>query len=268
VENERSHASGFSAIGVTAAFSVFVLVAAVGWEIRQMVQGSGTVSYVATHKAEEHPSIATDNPSTSSLESATTTLSLDDFSPIGVAVLDELVTKYTTLQNQGLYTEEIGEKVAEKMATTLKPSVSYTARTSSDINTDSDTSYSRMLKYRADLRDSLAPLLKNTQPEYEIFAYYVDTHDAVYLERLKEVAGHYREAVSATARVVAPQDAVREHVAILNAMEQFAATLDAMAVNATDPFASVVLLRSYNAAEADMLFSFKALASYAKNKSS
>ncbi|MEK7134067.1 MAG: hypothetical protein AAB804_03275 [Patescibacteria group bacterium] len=267
MENERSHTSGFSAIGITAAISVFVLVAAFGWEIRQTMQGTDTPTPYAESEPEKNPAI-TDTATIPAMgDTEAIAPSPDGFSSLGIAVVDELITKYASLQDQGLYTEEIGQKVAEKMAATLKPAVSYDPHAVTDILTDTDTSYDRMLQYRSDLRGSLAPLLKNTQPEFEIFAYYVDTKDEKYLTLLKEVAQNYRDAASRTARVIVPHDAVREHVAILNAMEQFAAMLDAMVANAADPFASVALLRTYNQAEADMLLSFKALTVYYKQKS-
>lgn len=246
-----------------------MLIAAIGWEIRQMTRGTdSTISYSYVASDIERSADAGINSISAPLttDEDAPAPELEDFSPIGIAVLDGLVTKYNALQDQGMYTEEVGKKVAEKMASALKPTVPYTAHTSADIKTDSDTSYDRILQYRADLRDSLLSLLKNTQPEFEIFAYYVDTRDTKYLERLKEVAGDYRDAASKSAGVVVPQDAVEEHLAILNAMEHFAAMLDAMAANATDPFASVALLRTYNQAEADMLLSFQALTVYYKQK--
>lgn len=267
MENERSHTSGFSAIGITAAVSVFVLAVAIGLEIKQAVgEKNAAVSYVANETQQTSKTGGDASADTSDI--ARIFAPQTQLSPMGAAVMDELVTKYSSLQDQGLYTEEVGQKVAEKMAVSLKPTASYDPYTLSDIHVDTDTSHERMLKYRVDLQGSLAPLLKNTQAEFEIFAYYVDTKDVKYLTQLKEVSQNYRDAVSKTLRVSVPRDATNEHLAILNAMEQFAATLDAMIANAADPFASVALLRTYNQAEADMLSSFKSLAVYYKQKNS
>lgn len=262
VEKERSYASGFSAIGVTAMLSVFILVSATGWQIRETVTDKNVqTSYVATDTAKDAR--------TAGVSATSPALSLPNTgeSELGVSILDELVSKYISLQEGGVYTEEAGQKVAEQMAATLKPEVAYTPYTASDIATDPDTTYARMLTYRRDLQSSLTPLLKSTQPEFEIFAYYIDTKDEKYLLRLREVAQDYRDAVSASARIRVPKDAVAEHIAILNALEQFAATLDAMTANASDPFASVALLRTYNEAEAEVFSSFNALAIYYKQKS-
>ncbi len=261
VEKERSYVSGFSAIGVTAALAVLILVTTVGWQIWQTIrEKDAKTSYVATDtQTTEEATASNDNPLVTASSATGTTV-------LGASILADIVSRYASLQQQGIYTHDVGQQVAEKMAATLKPEVSYTQYGVADIKTNTDTSKEGALAYRQALQLSLMPLLKNTQPEFEIFAYYIDTKDEVYLTRLKEIARDYRAAASATALVVVPKDAAPEHVAILNAMQQFAATLDAMAENATDPFASAALLRTYNQAEADMLTSFKSLALYYQQK--
>ncbi len=261
VEKERSYVSGFSVIGVTAAFAVLILLTTTGWQIQQTIrEKNAQTSYVAADTQTAREATAND-------AKPFATASLDpNNSVLGASILADIVSRYTSLQQQGIYTHEAGQQVAEKMAATLKPEVSYTQYGAADIKTGTDTSREGAIAYRRALQISLMPLLKNTQPEFEIFAYYIDTKDEAYLARLKEVARDYRAAASSTALVVVPKDAVPEHVAILNAMQQFAATLDAMAENATDPFASAALLRTYNQAEADMLTSFKSLALYYQQK--
>lgn len=259
VEKERSYVGGFSAIKVTAAISVFVLAAA-GWHIRQATNPEdANAAYIASAQSDADTSASGEFSSAASSSSASG-------SALGAAVLDEIVSRYVSLQQQGIYTPEVGQKVAEKMAATLKPEIPYKQYSAADIRTDPDTTLARALAYRGDLQESLKPLLKNTQPEFEIFALYIDTKDEQHLTRLRAIAHDYRDAARASALVVAPADAVEQHVAILNAMEEFAAMLDAMATNASDPLASVVLLRTYNQAEADMLLSFKALALYYTQK--
>jgi len=63
-----------------------------------------------------------------------------------------------------------------------------------------------------------------------------------------------------------PSDAVAVQVGMLNAMEEFSATLDQMATHAQDPFASAALLENYNAAENDVISAFNDLATYSKSK--
>jgi len=252
---------GFSPIFITAAISIAALLAVAGWQIdASLRERSAATSYVAETNASSTSLLDTSASSILSSDPSTT--------PLGSAVFDELVAQYLSLQDGGLYTPETGERAAEKMAEELKVPISYRAYTAADISTDPDSSYVRMLAYRGELQESLAPLLRNTQAEYEIFAYYVNTKDKTYLEKLQRAAQNYRAAAGATALVVPPQDAFGQHLGILNAMGEFAATLDALVANADDPFAAVVLLRTYNEAEARVLASFQALAKYYREKQS
>ncbi len=256
--------NGFSHIFVTAAVSLVALVAVVGWQISNVIREHGdATSYVAAAEPKESD-ISNENPLAGSTlfstESGTT--------PIGSAVLDGLVAKYFALQEQGLYTPEVAAKTAEKMAEGLVAPAEHRTYTAADISTAADTSYARMIAYRNDLQVSLAPLLKNTEPEYELFAYYVSTKDKKHLEKLQTAAQNYRAAAQATARVVPPKDALSHHLGILNSLEEFAAALDALIANAEDPFAAVVVLRSYNQAETGVLTSFASLAKYYREKRS
>lgn len=256
----RSRDEGFSPIFITAAISVIAVVCVIGWEVGRSISAehSPSPSYSYTSSAQVSASTGTDATGIST--------STDPLSQIGPSIMNSLATSYVQMQQNGTYSSENAEAAGKSLAPYLTAGVSYPAFTATDISTDSDTSYTRMMKYRADLRTSLAPLLNNTEPEFEIFAYYVDTHDASYLRKLQQVADDFRAAASSTALVVAPADAVNYHVAILNAMEEFAATLDAMATHADDPFASVALLSGYNKAESDMLASFNSLTIYYKSK--
>ena len=63
-----------------------------------------------------------------------------------------------------------------------------------------------------------------------------------------------------------PTGQILRHIAILNAMQEFAATLDALAAHADDPLASVALLRTYNESESAVLYSFNDLGTYYRSK--
>ena len=254
---DRAGAKGFSPIFITAALSVLVLALVAGWEVNQSVHAKNTD---VTGSTQNSPLSATVS------NTVSTATSSDPISAIGGVILDQLEGAYQQMQASGTYSTSTAQSAAESLAPYVVAPVSYPTFSAADIHTDPNISSARMLTYRSDLRDSFAPLLKNTQPEYEIFAYYVDTKDASYLTKLRSVAQNYRDAANLTAKVVTPADAVTYQVGILNAMEEFAATLDAMANHADDPFASVALLRTYNQAESDMLTSFNALIAYEKQK--
>lgn len=190
----------------------------------------------------------------------------DPISMIGPYVAAQLIGEYAGLKEQGRNTPENMQAAAESIARNVRASVSYKTYAVADISTDTDTSYERMLTYRADMRTALEPLFMDTGPEFEVFAHYVETSDPVYLEQLTDAAEHYRAAAENAAKIVVPKDAVNYHRAILNALQEFAATLDAMSEHADDPMASVALLRTYNTAELNMLNSFNDLPSYYRQK--
>ncbi len=260
---------------MTAALSVLVLLAVVGWEVDRSLTAS-KANTAAPALATE--SIASSAPTgysaptpvsaaaSSMFDAAAQASSTDPLSQIGPAVMQQLESAYARMQTVGGYSTATAQQVSASLAPYVAAGVSYPSFTASTIKTDSNTSYTRMLRYRADLRVSLAPLMKNSEPEYQIFGDYVMTKDPAYLVKLRHVADLYRQAASSTALVVVPQDAVSYHIAILNAMEEFAATLDALAAHANDPFASAALLSGYNQAEQDMLTSFNNLTLYYKSK--
>lgn len=190
----------------------------------------------------------------------------DGISNIADNVMGALVGSYVTLAENGSYTPEEGEKIAEDIAASLKASVSYPIYSQIDIKTDTDTSYERMLTYRNDLRIALEPLLKNPGYELSLFANYIESRDARYLEQLRETATNYRLAIESAGNVVVPEDAASQHVGILNALSEFGAIVGRLSKHADDAFASAALLRTYNDSEANLVISFDSLASYYKSK--
>ena len=192
----------------------------------------------------------------------------DGLSNIAGNVTGVLLESYATLAENGAYAPEAGERIAGDVAESLRAHVSYKTYAAGDVTTTSDTSYGRMLAYRGDMQVALGPLLKNTEYELNMFARYIDTGDAEYLARLERTVENYRAAVENAAQLTVPADAVVHHIRVLNALSEFAATLDGLKDNADDPFASVALLRTYNAAEQQVYLSFDALARYARNKQS
>jgi hypothetical protein len=268
---ERSilrYTKGFSPIFITAALSVLAFLAIAGWEITRTTQAHNTNPPLVSDVSGTPFSASSISAllATSTDPAAAGATSTDSLSTLGNAVMDQLAGAYTQMQRSGTYSSSTAAAAGNSLAPYLAAGVSYQTFSASQLKVDSDISYARMLQYRSDLRAAFAPLLQNTEPEYEIFAYYVNTKDVSYLAKLKTVAGSYREAANLTAKVVVPQDALEVHIGILNAMEEFASTLDAMAAHANDPFASAALLSGYNRAESDMLSSFNALTIYYKGK--
>lgn len=181
---------------------------------------------------------------------------------LGPQVIGTVAAQYAALQEKGAYTPETGAAVASQLAASITAPVSYKTYSISDITTTNDGSRARIQQYQADLRAALAPLAKNTTPEIAIFAAYVQTTDTKYLDQLHAVTQAYTDATLAGARVVVPREAIAQHIAILNAMGKFSATLKALAENASEPITTVALLQTYNDAERDMVISFNSFASY------
>lgn len=181
--------------------------------------------------------------------------------PLGDAILGQFVTRYTTLAARGADADDLA-----RTATDIVPRIPATSHDAALIPADPDTSLARVLAYRTALRDALAPLLNNTEPELDIYAQWIDTGDRKHLDRLDAIANDYEKAVAQAKVVRTPADAVHLQAGILDAMSEFSLALRALARNAEDPIASLTLLRTYNAAEQKMFTAFNALGIYAAQK--
>ena len=259
----------FSPIVIAAAFSVVILIAAIGWQATRSVGTTNTGAFAAPGKVyavQNEDAYQGAWMDAVGGEGSAALSGPNDFSQTQYDVFGELLGTYVALKTSGAYTEEKGADVANRIAEATVAAVTYTAVTKSDIKTDPDVSYNRMLAYRTDLQTALAPLLLNSESELGIFNDYVQTRDKHYLTVLGEVAGRYHKTVSLLTAVTAPQDALDYHLGITNSLLAFATTLDALIKNADDPMATLALLRTYNSAEENVYTSFNSLASYQKRK--
>lgn len=239
-----------------AGIAVISLFGAIGWSVTHPV----TDTYTTPPAKEPSPSLAISTADEKNLvrpveDTATST------TPLGDAIAARFGMEYASLASKKAINAASVTEAAD-----IRPIISYTTYTDADILSDQDTSLSRVLTYRAELRVALEPLIQNTTPELDIYAQYVETRDPAYLSQLHAIAKNYRAAGNAAAHIRVPADAVHLHVGILNAMSSFAAALDALANNANDPVGSVALLRTYNTAENAMLTSFDSLGRYAAAK--
>ena len=186
--------------------------------------------------------------------------------PLGAQILEKMSSAYSDATQNGPLTDESAQQAAQSVIKDTQPTISYQHFSASDLQTTNDISKDSAMAYRAALQVSLKPLLSIPEAEFATYGRYVQTKDPTYLTQLQNDADIYRSAIAATAQVTVPEDAVPQQIAILNAMGEFASTLDALVQSAQDPLASAVLLTSYNQAEDDMLGSFNSLASYYKSK--
>jgi hypothetical protein len=259
---------------VAAALSVVTLSGVAVWKAVSFTQSNAQAgTYVAATPEQNTPVDAGWQQEMVLLGLATTTApaatsASDTIAMIGPMVAAQLAGRYAGIQDSGSYSQNTLDSAAQNVAGNVRASISYKTYAIAEIKTDADTSYARMLAYRADLQAALAPLLDNPNPELELFARYMESGDSSYLTQLQNAAKNYRAAIANTAAVTVPKDAVNYHRSVLNAMGQFAATVDAPSTHGEDPLASAALLRTFNTSEQDMYFAFNALAGYYSQKKS
>lgn len=271
VNREHSDASVFSPMKAVAAISLLALGGAIVWVIKSPSIGQTVASQQeVSQTADVDQALQQWIDSMHAIASGTAMIvssSTDPISNVSNQTIASLVGAYAGLQQQGVYSTDTAAQIAATIATNAKAPVVFKVFTAAEIKTDPDTSYARMLTYRADIQKTLKPLRAVKQPEFELFAKYVDTNDATYLNQLSQEAQDYQQAASSTALISVPKDLVTYHVDILNALEEFAAVLNALVAHANDPIASSLLLQNYNNAESHMFTAFNAITQYEKSKS-
>lgn len=270
----RQFIGGFSPLTISAALSVAALLCVTGYRVEQLFVShdadQGVIASATTSSGQNDTITDTTDdvngfgPDTS----GTNATSSNDIDRLAPNVVGQLATHYMVMQQEGTYTADAGAQVATAMAPSVKVDVPFTTYSITDIKSSPDTSYASMMKYRSNLQISLAPLLKNSIPEITIFGMYTDTKDTKYLTQLNGIAQNYRDAANATAKIVVPVDAAPYQLDILNAMQEFASTLNELTSHVDDPITTAALLRSYNQAEQDMLTSFNSLTTYYASKHS
>jgi hypothetical protein len=260
VDTAQTGLFGISHARVTAYAAVLLLCGVVGWQA--IAQPSAVVQNETTPST-ENVQIAEDY--LASLASTTQTAGYGNITPLGASIFAQALIAYDKALETSSSTD-VGLAAVQAYGTSVRPSVDYKSYAAGDILTTADTSKDRVLAYRADLRTALEPLLENKEYELDIYAQYVDTKDAKYLAGLHSAAQNYRIAVSKTEKVVAPVDASVYHASILSSLSKFASTLEALADNANDPFASAALLRTFLDAQDGVIASFNSIGKYATSK--
>lgn len=247
-------------IKVTAAVAIAALVGVGIWEGWQLAAQKNTAGTFVASSAQNTGA------QDAAVAEATSTGNADPITQTSQSALGEIIGAYEGLEQSGNYSTSTATQVGATIGLGLSAPVSYPTLSISDIQTSSDTSYQAMLAYRAALQTSLKPLLQNTQPEYALFAMYVQTQDQSYLNQLTHYAQTYRAVASSTATIVVPQDAAQVQLNLINSMNEFASVLDALVAHANDPVASSVLLENYTQAQNDVLNAFQALTTYEQSK--
>ncbi len=186
----------------------------------------------------------------------------DPLTALANQVAGALYGGYLSLKQNGEYSSARAATLGTNIATNLQAPDTFVPHTVDDLTIDEDTTEARILKYRADLRVALAPMVTDDPPEIEYFASYVVTKDPSWITKLSDAAARYAAAEKNMLTVSVPKDGVPEHLRALNALGAYASTLNRMPPYMNDTFASLALLKTLNADEEDMLRSFDALAQY------
>ena len=268
---------GTSPILITAALSIAVLFAAVGMHLAHgreeiLVDAAEMVpvesrAYLEIEDANgngipdwqdelQHSGIAI---STSTEEVATST---DPVADMGQYVASALYGGYLSLKKSGGYSPTSGESLAMNVASNIRAPETFTPHTVEELSIKDAASHEGTLAYRDDMRDALLPLVSEDPPEFETYALYIETKDPVWLQKLADAATRYRAAEKNALTVAVPKDAAPEHLRVINALGEYAETLERLSKYGTDALASVALFKSMNENEEEMLRSFDLLAQY------
>ena len=269
---------GPSPILITAALSIAVFIGAIGVHLGNTftrtapgaVQALEPVSpraYLPIEDADENgtPDWQDALRESGILVSATSTASSTPDSTLASMaqnVAEALYGGYLSLKQQDSYTPKRGEELAQRIAQNIRAEEFFVPHMAEEIVLADDTSAAMVLKYRADMRTALAPLLTDALPELEYFAEYLQTKDPASLLPLVLAAEGYRAAESNMLTVAVPKDAVPEHLRALNALGAYADTVGRMSRFSGDAFAAVATLKTMNDNEEEMLRAFDALAQY------
>lgn len=204
-----------------------------------------------------------------STTTASTTESGDPVTTLGTSLINSLASGYSSLKEYNVYSPEEAEKLATTLAANFKAPNIATAHTINELTIDPDTSGARILEYRSDMRAALAGLVDlEAEPEFSLFARFIQTNDQKWLDELGAAAAKYRAAESNLMKVHVPDTAAYLHLRAANATGTYAQTLERLVRFARDPLATMALLRTYNESEREYLLAFDALAKfYAENTS-
>jgi hypothetical protein len=198
-----------------------------------------------------------------STSTATSTPDDDPVAAMGSRLLNSLLSGYDSLQQLDSYTPAQGEELVGALTSNFKAPGVTVMHTKSELTLDSGSSQERIMTYRSDMRMAMFELVDLTaEPEFSLFAYFVQTNDRKWLEELSKAAQRYRIAEQNLMKVSVPESAADVHLRAVNAIAVYAQTLERLVRFANDPLASMALLRTYNESEREYLLAFDALAKF------
>lgn len=269
---------GISPIATTAALSVALLIAATGSYIGDQVRRPGSAAPVPRDAQQARNTSVEDADKNGlpdwqdelmrggmgfSTTTASTTLSDDPAVNLGISLINSLASGYSSMKEYNAYSPEQAEKLATSLTTDFKAPDTATAHSLAELKIDPDVSSARILKYRSDMRLALSVLVDlEAEPEFSLFARFIQTNDPKWLTELSSAAERYRKAEAELMKVTVPDTAAYIHLRAANATGTYAQTLERLVRFAKDPLATMALLRTYNESEREYLLAFDALAKF------
>ena len=178
-------------------------------------------------------------------------------------MLQSVVNGYLSLKSYDAYTPARGEKLADTIAASVRAPQTASSYSVAELTTDTDSSQERILQYRSDMREALAPIVDlNAEREFALFGRFIATGNHEWLDKLSAAAKEYRVAEENMLKVRVPESAGLAHLRALNATGKYAETLERLVRFSNDPLATMALLRTYNDTEREFLLAFDALAKF------
>lgn len=276
---DKGYSRGASSIATAAALSVAILIAAIGSYVGEKASANRIAQVdtarIPAERQEYVPVADADGNGTPDWQDelakggiavSTSTgqgTTSDPVASVGDSLAQSLVSGYLSLKEHDAYTPERGEQLANTLVSGFRAPTIFEPHTKSSLTIEADVSKVRISKYRNDMREALSDMVDpNTEPDFSLFARFVATNDRTWLEKLSLSASQYRAAEEKVLKVPVPESAVEVHLRAVNAIGEFAETLERLVRFSSDPLATMALLRTYNDTEREFFLAFDALAEF------
>jgi len=175
---------------------------------------------------------------------------------LGFRILGE----YSLLKERDAFTPLQVDTVGERLSQEVKSVLPFPQYTQDDLAIRDDGGQRAIEEHRRDIQNAIIPFLSmSSEPEFAIFARYVDEKDSDALRELRERSSIYKKVAADVLAIPVPRSLAPMHLEVVNALVFFAATLDEMVAKANDPFVALSLLNTYNSSEEYIKVVFNAL---------
>jgi RNase H-fold protein (predicted Holliday junction resolvase) len=197
---------------------------------------------------------------------STSTNSKNNLTKTDVLTYD-IIQPYITKKKNDTYdpsstNETIIQRATKRMFTINMPRVPLR-----DIKTTNDTTKQSVVKYKADIKQALQPILM-LKKEYELDVYSraIRDNDLKIFQHLNNIAKQYRKASKQVLVVTAPKDVAETQRKLAEDLMVFATVLDAMAEGYNDPAMSLAGLKHFTETEQEIVKTFDLYKKYFLSK--